>query len=112
MNLVSEVGLPPPGTVGLYAVQLTEKTVKFGKSSNIPDRLVAHHRSVKHLGLGFNAVWLECLNPGPVEKELFARLTRSGFHRIPGCEVFEIGWQPALRMLEAAVKQGARGTTA
>ena len=103
MNLVSEVGLPAPGTGGVYAVQITDKTVKFGKSSNLPDRMVSHHRSVKHLGIEFKAVWIACDNPGPVEKDLFARLTLAGFPRIPGCEVFEIGWEPGIRMLQASV---------
>ena len=107
-RLVSEVGLPRPGTGGLYAVKVGDGLVKFGRSHNLAVRLLSHHRAVKHLGMEFEAAWVECPTSVCNERDLLARLDRSGFERSPSSEAYAISWPVAVRFLAAAGRRVAQ----
>lgn len=107
LTLVAEGGLPGPGVSGLYAVRVADGHVKFGHSRNIASRLVSHHRALRHLGVEFVAAWMHCPDSAAAERELLARLSRSGFERLPASEAFAIAWPVALRLLAAAATRSA-----
>lgn len=106
MLVAAEIGLPGPGTSGVYAVRVSERLVKFGHSRNIASRLVTHHRALRHLGVEFVAAWAACPNSAAVERDLLSRLGRAGFDRAPSAEAFTISWDAALRFLTAAATRG------
>jgi hypothetical protein len=101
-TMVAEQGLPGPGVGGLYVVQVSERLVKVGYSSNLAGRLVSHHRSLRHLGVEFVAAWVACPRPAAAERDLLARLAASGFDRVEGSESFEVTFPVALRFATAA----------
>jgi hypothetical protein len=107
VHLVDDKGLPLPGVAGLYAVRVGESLVKFGHSRNLASRLVSHHRSLRHLGCGFIAAYIERADSSVAERDLLARLDRAGFERSPSSEAFTIAWPVALRFLAASAQRGA-----
>jgi len=106
VQLASE-GLPAPDVAGLYAVRVSDDRVKFGHSKNLAGRLTSHNRAARHLGVEFEAAWVAVPASAVAERDLLARLERSGFDRVPSSEAFAIGWEPALRILAAAATRAA-----